>query len=186
MLFADLVNFTSKAELMGTDRTARLLNEWMQMATDVVFTENGAIDKFIGDCVMVLFGAPLDLAPKAQVERAVACAQRLMRAMDEKNESWQKNFGLTFELRVGINLGEAIVGSFGNEKRSDYTVIGSAVNLASRIENIAEPGQILLSQSAARYLPQRRIAGLGTRSVRGMKETQEFFELQQDPLPSAV
>jgi class 3 adenylate cyclase len=186
ILFADLVSFTAKAEQIGTERTARLLNQWMHMATDVVFAENGTIDKFIGDCVMVIFGAPLDLTPEAQVERAVACAHHLMRAMEEKNKSWMQDFGVSFELRVGINLGEAIVGSFGNEKRSDYTVIGGAVNLASRIENMAEPGQILLSQSAARYLPEDRVSGLGARSVRGMKGTQELFELQREPWQSAV
>ncbi len=186
ILFADLVDFTAKAEEIGTERTARLLNQWMHMATDVVFEENGTIDKFIGDCVMVIYGAPVDLPPEVQVERAVACAQHLMQAMEAKNESWQKDFGVQFQLRVGINLGEAIVGSFGSEKRSDYTVIGDAVNLASRIENLANPGQILMSQHAARYLPASRVSGLGSRPVRGMKGEQELFELQRAPLESAV
>lgn len=186
ILFADLVDFTAKAEQLGTDRTARLLNQWMHMATDVVFAENGTIDKFMGDCVMVLFGAPLDLTPEAQVKRAVACAQNLVRAMDEKNKTWLREFGVSFELRVGINQGEAIVGSFGSEKRSDYTVIGDAVNLASRIENMASPGQILLSQSAVRYLPHHAVRTLGSRPVRGMKENQEIFELERDRFPAAI
>ncbi len=186
ILFADLVDFTSKAEQIGTESTARLLNQWMHMATDVVFEENGTIDKFIGDCVMVIYGAPVDLPPEVQVERAVACAQHLMRAMEARNDIWQKDFGVQFQLRVGINLGDAIVGSFGSEKRSDYTVIGDAVNLASRIENLANPGQILLSQHAARYLPANLVSGLGSRPVRGMKGEQELFELQRSPLDSAV
>jgi class 3 adenylate cyclase len=186
ILFADLVDFTAKAEQLGTDRTARLLNQWMHMATDVVFAENGTIDKFMGDCVMVLFGAPLDLTPEAQVKRAVACAHNLVRAMEEQNEMWLRDFGVRFELRVGINQGEAIVGSFGSEKRSDYTVIGDAVNLASRIENMANPGQILLSQSAVRHLPDHAIRSLGSRPVRGMKETQEIFELERELLPAAI
>lgn len=186
ILFADLVDFTAKAEQLGTDRTARLLNQWMHLATDIVFAQNGTIDKFMGDCVMVLFGAPLDLSPEAQIDRAVACAQNLIRAMDEKSEAWLRDFGVSFELRVGINQGESIVGSFGSEKRSDYTVIGDAVNLASRIENMANPGQILLSQSAVRHLPQRAVRALGSRPVRGMKDNQEIFELQREPLPAAV
>jgi class 3 adenylate cyclase len=186
ILFADLVDFTAKAEQLGTDRTARLLNQWMHMATDVVFAENGTIDKFMGDCVMVLFGAPLDLTPEAQVKRAVACAHNLVRAMEEQNEIWLRDFEVSFELRVGINQGEAIVGSFGSEKRSDYTVIGDAVNLASRIENMAVPGQILLSQSAVRYLPDHAVRSLGARPVRGMKETQEIFELNRELLPAAI
>lgn len=185
ILFADLVDFTSKAEQIGTESTARLLNQWMHMATDIVFDENSTIDKFIGDCVMVIFGAPVDLSPENQVERAVACAQHLMRVMEEKNTIWIQDFGISFELRVGINLGEAIVGSFGSEKGSDYTVIGDAVNLASRIENMAAPGQILLTQHAARYLPESRVSCLGSRSVRGMKGTQQLFELQRDAWPSA-
>jgi class 3 adenylate cyclase len=186
ILFADLVDFTAKAEQLGTDRTARILNQWMHMATDIVFAENGTIDKFIGDCVMVLFGAPLDLTPEAQIGRAVACAQDLLRAMEEKNDAWLRDFGVSFELRIGINQGEAIVGSFGSEKRSDYTVIGGAVNLASRIENMANPGQILLSQSAARHLSDHAVRALGSRPVRGMKESQEIFELQHESVSAAV
>ncbi|WP_141733430.1 adenylate/guanylate cyclase domain-containing protein [Oligoflexus tunisiensis] len=185
ILFADLVDFTSRAEQLGPERTARLLNQWMHMATDVVFAESGTIDKFIGDCVMVIFGAPLESAPDKQVERAVACARHLMRAMEGQNQVWLRDFGVSFQLRVGINLGEAIVGSFGSEKRSDYTVIGGAVNLASRIESMAEPGQILLGQNAARHLSSSQVAALGARAVRGMKGTHELFQLHRDELSPA-
>jgi class 3 adenylate cyclase len=180
ILFADLVDFTAKAEQLGPERTARLLNQWMRMATDVVFAANGTIDKFMGDCVMVIFGAPLEIPAATQVEQASACARHLMRAMEGQNQIWMRDFGVSFQLRVGINLGESIVGSFGSEKRSDYTVIGGAVNLASRIENMAEPGQILLSQNAARHLSKSQITALGPRPVRGMKGTHELFQLHSD------
>ncbi|HYX38668.1 MAG TPA: adenylate/guanylate cyclase domain-containing protein [Oligoflexus sp.] len=186
IVFADLVDFTAKAELLGPERTARFLNQWMRIATDIIFEENGTIDKFIGDCVMVIYGAPLEITPKAQVERAVACARHLMAAMDDQNKIWTRDFGVSFQLRVGVNLGEAIVGSFGSEKRSDYTVIGGAVNLASRIENMAEPGQILLSRSAASYLDPSLVSSLGTRPIRGMQGAQELFQVRLEELQSAV
>ncbi len=186
IVFADLVDFKAKAEQLGPERTARFLNQWMRIATDIIFEENGTIDKFIGDCVMVIYGAPLEITPKAQVERAVACARHLMAAMDDRNKIWMRDFGVSFQLRVGVNLGEAIVGSFGSEKRSDYAVIGGAVNLASRIENMAEPGQILLSRSAASYLDPSLVSSLGTRSIRGMQGAQESFQVRLEELQRAV
>ncbi len=178
ILFADLVAFSATTEALGTDAIARLLNTYLKTMTEVVFAEGGTIDKFIGDAVMVIFGAPFESSPTDQVQRAVRCAERMFQALAELNLAWEKEFKTTLGLRIGINSGEAIVGSFGSEKRSDYTVIGNAVNIAARIEALAPPGEIVMSQTSAELYGRRNCQSLGNFRLKGVTEEQELFQVE--------
>lgn len=182
ILFADLVSFTAKSEALGAHKTAALLHAYFDVMSREIFACSGTIDKFIGDAIMVIFGAPQDQEPTVQAERAVRCAQAMLMALDELNQTFQRDYGLSFEMRIGINTGEAIVGSIGSENRSDYTVIGSAVNLASRIENIAEPNRIFISASTARLMPDELCENIGPYRLRGVTEEQTLFRVRKPGL----
>ncbi|HET9239916.1 MAG TPA: adenylate/guanylate cyclase domain-containing protein [Oligoflexus sp.] len=178
ILFADLVSFTAKSEALGAHKTAALLHAYFDVMSREIFACSGTIDKFIGDAIMVIFGAPQDQEPAVQADRAVRCAQAMLSALDVLNQTFQHEYGITFQMRIGINTGEAIVGSIGSENRSDYTVIGSAVNLASRIENIAEPNGIFVSASTARLMPDGLCENLGPYRLRGVTEEQNLFRVR--------
>jgi class 3 adenylate cyclase len=178
ILFADLVSFTAKSEALGAHKTAALLHAYFDVMSVEIFACSGTIDKFIGDAIMVIFGAPQDQEPAVQAEQAMRCAQAMLKALDELNRKFQDEYGLTFEMRIGINTGEAIVGSIGSANRSDYTVIGSAVNLASRIENIAEPNRIFMSASTARLMPDGLCENIGPHRLRGVTEEQTLFRVR--------
>jgi class 3 adenylate cyclase/Flp pilus assembly protein TadD len=178
ILFADLVSFTAKSEALGAHKTAALLHAYFDVMTREIFACSGTIDKFIGDAIMVIFGAPQDQEPCVQAEQAVRCAQAMLTALDELNQKFQDEYGLSFAMRIGINTGEAIVGSIGSENRSDYTVIGSAVNLASRIENTAEPNRIFMSASTASLMPEGLCENIGPYRLRGVTEEQNLFRVR--------
>lgn len=108
---------------------------------------------------MVIFGAPAPLDANIQAERAVACAQELLLAVARVHH---------FQLRIGIHQGMATVGIFGSEKRSDFTAIGSTVNIASRIEGRAQPQEILMSEAVAQHLPDVEVMDCGFYELRGI------------------
>ena len=112
---------------------------------EVIFEHGGTVDKFIGDAIMVLFGAPVEESPEKQAHRAARCALAMQDKMKAFNLSWSQEEIPALKMRIGLHQGRAIVGNFGSDQRSDYTAIGPAVNLASRVETAAEPGQIYLS-----------------------------------------
>lgn len=147
VFFSDLENFTGLADRLDPDVLSTVLNEYLSEMSEIAFRHGGTIDKFIGDAVMVFFGAPVALAPEEQVERALRMASEMHRRIGELNADW-KGRGLLeggFTCRMGVHTGEATVGSFGSRVRAEYTVIGSAVNLAARLERACPPGRVLLS-----------------------------------------
>ena len=125
----------------------------------VIFEFGGTIDKFIGDAVMVLFGAPQDMSAEQQVERATRCALAMNEALDRLAMSWTDERAVALKMRIGIHHGPAVVGNFGSEQRSDYTAIGPTVNFAARIESASEAGAVYVSESVAALLAERRRAG---------------------------
>ncbi len=145
VLFADIVGFTSLAERLRPEEVVAILNELFTFATEIILRRGGTIDKFIGDCIMAVFGAPSS-APDDAV-RAVQAAEDLMRWIDVGNRRWRKAYDIELQLAIGINTGPVVAGNVGSEKRMEYTVIGDTVNVAARLEALAGPGQILLSHS---------------------------------------
>lgn len=168
VLFADLCGFTSSTERLGPAKIARILNSFLVRMTDVIFEEGGTIDKFIGDGILVFFGAPTAMPTQTQIERAARCALRMQEELVALNAQWLEIEFHSFQMRIGLHHGPAIVGSFGGKRRSDYTAIGHTVNLASRIESQAEPGQILMSSAVRDYLGEDVWESAGSFKLKGV------------------
>ncbi|WP_324951079.1 adenylate/guanylate cyclase domain-containing protein [Oligoflexus sp.] len=180
VLFADLCSFTRATEHLGAETVATILNHFLASMTDVIFRYGGTIDKFMGDGIMVIFGAPTHLSIAEQAQRAAACAASMMQELERLNHGWLVDFQWEFQMRIGVNQGVSIVGTFGGDRRADYTVVGSAVNIASRVEGEAEPNQILLTSTVARHLQSRLIQPAGSRQLRGVSAAVEVFALTME------
>ena len=180
VLFSDLKGFTSTSETLGATEIATLLNEYLTAMNDVIFEHGGTIDKFIGDAIMVMFGAPKDMDVAHQAERAAACANAMQIAMDKMVASWASRGAGHLAMRIGIHQGPAVVGNFGSDRRSDYTCIGPTVNLAARIESTAEPGQVFVSESVRAHLNPGRTESVGSFTMKGVSTEQVLFRLKPE------
>jgi adenylate cyclase len=143
VMMTDLRGFTSLAESMPPEKTVAVINNYLEGMTDVIVKHQGTIDEFIGDAILVIFGAPV-LRPD-DAERAVVCAVEMQLAMEEVNARAQAQGLPAVDMGIGINTGEVVVGNIGSKKRAKYGVVGSAVNLTSRIETYTIGQQILIS-----------------------------------------
>ncbi|HRH45997.1 MAG TPA: adenylate/guanylate cyclase domain-containing protein [Pyrinomonadaceae bacterium] len=148
VLFADIRGFTSLSEHENPEKMVRLLNRYFSAMTEIIFEFGGTLDKYIGDGLMAIFGAPTATPddPKNALKTAVAMQKRLLHLNKELRE---ENFP-TVQIGIGLHTGEATVGYIGSDKRSEYTAIGDTVNLAARLESNAHPGQILISDATAK------------------------------------
>ncbi|HET9237617.1 MAG TPA: adenylate/guanylate cyclase domain-containing protein [Oligoflexus sp.] len=152
ILAADIVGFTQGTESLGSERIAKILNQFMVTMGNVIFEHQGTIDKFIGDGVLAIFGAPLDMDAETQALQASRCAQAMIKALDGLNQELLPGLGWKLRLRIGMHQGVALVGSFGTRQRSDYGAIGDAVHIASRIQTVAGPNEVLLTTSVKQHL----------------------------------
>ncbi|NEO31094.1 MAG: response regulator [Symploca sp. SIO3C6] len=177
VLFSDIVGFTQLANKLQAHRIAELLNEYLEAMTDAVFDHGGTLDKFMGDGILAIFGAPEELSAREQVQRAIAAARQMHRCLRQLNQNWQRR-GLVehdgsspVRFRCGIHQGVAVVGMLGGSKRSDYTAIGPCVNIASRLQEAAEPNSILVSADVANFLYQDAIIKSRALQLKGIEET---------------
>jgi adenylate cyclase len=147
VLFADIRGFTAMAEKEKPEKVVGLLNRYFSVMTDIIFTHGGTLDKYIGDGLMAIFGAPTVGEEDAlnAVKAAVTMQKRLTTLNDELRA---EGYGQV-SVGIGLHTGEATIGYIGSDKRSEYTAIGDTVNLASRLESNAEGGQILMSEATA-------------------------------------
>lgn len=143
IFFSDIRGFTAWTERAEPDEVATRLNEYFAAMTPIIERHGGTLDKFIGDCVMVFFGAPA--ADEKHALHAVQMALDMQQEMTRLNESWCKRGYEPLHIGIGIHTGFVTVGNFGSSDFLDYTVIGRAVNLAARIESQAEGGKVLIS-----------------------------------------
>jgi PAS domain S-box-containing protein len=143
VLFADVRGFTRLAEGREPEDVVALLNRYFNMVVEIIFKYEGTLDKFIGDNVMAVFGAPIK--SNNDEERAVMAAMEIQSEMEKFNRERKLNNEDAISVGIGINTGEAVVGNIGSEKRMDYTVIGDTVNVADRIQSAASGGEILIS-----------------------------------------
>jgi len=150
VLFSDIRGFTALSESMNPDDMATLLSEYFTEMVDCVFRNGGTLDKFMGDAVMAQWGAPI--AAEDDADRAMTAALDMMRGLDELNKKWRAAGKPTLQIGIGLNYGEAFAGNIGSEKRLEFTVIGDAVNTASRLCSAAEGGEILLTDEMRRAL----------------------------------
>jgi len=153
VLFSDIRNFTSIAERMAPDAIAALLTEYFTEMVDVVFEHGGTLDKFIGDALMALWGAPI--AHQDDPKRALAAAAAMQRAVDGLNAAWAASGRPRIGVGIGINHGEAFVGNIGSHRRLEYTVLGDTVNVAQRLSTLAGSGEILVSEAFCRAVGGR-------------------------------
>lgn len=145
ILMSDLRGFSAVSERLPPETVVSMLNIYLGAMADEIVKYQGTIDEFIGDAILVLFGAPTQREDDAQ--RAVACALAMQIAMDEVNQK-NERLGLPkIEMGIGLNTGEVVVGNIGSAKRAKYGVVGSQVNLTARIESYTVGGQILISES---------------------------------------
>ncbi|MEH1934188.1 MAG: response regulator [Nostoc sp.] len=177
VLFSDIVGFTQLANTLRSRRVAELLNEYLAAMTKVVFGNGGTVDKFMGDAILALYGAPEELTPNEQVRRAINTARAMHRSLADLNQRWRdqgvfdgdKLTGVQF--RCGIHQGTAVVGMFGSAERADYTAIGPSVNIAARLQAAAVPGTILVSAAVADYLQEEEITKGSPLELKGVDET---------------
>lgn len=179
VLFADLRGFTAFAERMPPERVVQVLNQYLSAMAEAVLLRGGMVDKFLGDGLMALFGAPLpdeqhaDAAVRAALDALRRAKELARRAGDDPSSP-----GLS--VGIGIHTGEVIVGSIGSPKRLEYTAVGDTVNVASRLQELAAPGSVVLSQRAVEALsPELRALAepLPPAAIRGRSEPVALFRI---------
>jgi adenylate cyclase len=176
ILTSDLREFTSLSERMQPEEVIHILNLYLEYMADVITRYEGTIDEFMGDGILVLFGAPT--AREDDTVRAVACACAMQLAMGAVNER-MKQLGLpSLEMGIGINTGEVVVGNIGSEKRTKYGIVGSQVNLTYRIESYTTGGQILISETTLNDTRSVvKIGGHKQVKPKGVKEPITIYEV---------
>jgi adenylate cyclase len=176
IMFADVRGFTPLSEKLRPEEVVELLNEYFTNMTDIIFSHQGLLDKYIGDGLMALFGVAY--APDEAPANAVKAAMDMQRRMVGLREKFMERFDSQVSIGIGINTGIITVGYIGSVRRMEYTGIGDSVNLAARLESNTKPSQILVSSTTHQLLkgefPTRP---LGKIMVKGKSEPQEVFEV---------
>jgi adenylate cyclase len=176
ILFADVAAFTPFVERADPERVVALLNELFTVLSEVVLRQGGMVDKYIGDCVMAVFGLAKDGAN--HVEAALRTAEDMHRFVEASARRWREVYDVDVSLGIGIATGEALLGNLGSERRMEFTAIGDAVNVAARLETIARPAQTLVTGAvAARASDRFELRSLGRHPVRGKAEPVEILEV---------
>ncbi len=176
ILTSDLRGFTSLSERLPPERVVSILNIYLEAMADAITYHQGTIDEFMGDGILVLFGAPTQRDDDAK--RAVACAISMQQAMAGVNRQMQALNLPDLEMGIGINTGEVVVGNIGSQKRTKYGVVGSQVNLTYRIESYTVGGQILISESTRAEVGDiLKIDGAQQVSPKGVKEPISIYSI---------
>jgi adenylate cyclase len=182
ILFSDIRGFTRMSEHMEPHSVVELLNEYFSEMTDLIEESEGTLDKYLGDGIMAIYGAPISKPDDAL--RATKTAMEMQRALAALNRNWESRGQRALAMGVGVNTGPVTAGNIGSPKRMDYTVIGDAVNLASRLCSNAAPGQILVSESTFLQLngqiPAQRLEPI---RVKGKETPVELYDVfWRDPV----
>ena len=179
VLFSDIRDFTPKSEKLPPEKVVQLLNDYFTVMTDIIFKYDGTLDKFMGDAIMAIFGAPLE--QKDHALRASLVALEMIEALEQHKKEWCQKYGLDdFKIGVGIHTGVMAVGNMGSLKRFNYTVIGDSVNLASRLETLTKEYNVPILISGAHYkLVKENIIAkeLGAVRVKGKEEETVIYSL---------
>ena len=175
VLFTDIIDFTQLAEQSPPRETNIILNQYFSAMVEIIFRFDGTLDKYIGDGLMAVFGAPME--GKNDAERAILAAKEMKRqlaVMMATQEGGRKKL----DIRIGINTGRVVAGNIGSPRRLDYTVIGDPVNIASRLESIAKPNQILIGEETYRAVKGKfKIKKIGPKKVKGKRAEIMVYEV---------
>lgn len=177
LMFVDIRGFTPLSEKMEPEDIIKILNEYLDLCSRAVFAQEGTIDKFMGDGVMSIFGAPI--AQDDHPERAVRAALQMQRESGKLAEQLLERYGRSVSFGVGVNSGPAVVGNIGSHERLDYTAIGDTVNLAARLESNAKPGQILISKATYERIKEKfEVTALDPIKVKGKENLVEIYQVE--------
>jgi len=176
ILYTDVRGFTAMSEKLPAEEVVNLLNEHFNILTHVAFKHKGTVDKFIGDAVMVIFGAPIK--QKDHALRAVQCGIEMQQAVVELNKKLAKK-GKQIHIGVSINSGEAIIGNIGSDQFMDYTAIGDTVNTASRMQSAAGAGEVVISPAPLQQVKGNvKVIKKETIKVKGKEKPITVFKIK--------
>ncbi len=175
VLFADIVGFTSMSEKMSPAAVALLLNDYLSRMTDIIFKYDGTLDKYIGDAIMAVYGAPLEMVDHAA--RAIKSALEMQARLTEFNS--ERKEGPHLRIRIGINSGRAVAGEIGSINKKEYTVLGDVVNTASRLESsVAKPGMVVIGENTHEMVKgQFNVNPLPKATLKGKEKEVAVFEV---------
>ncbi len=183
VLFSDIRNFTSISEGMTPEQLVSLINTYLSLMTKTIMNENGTVDKYIGDAIMAIYGAPIH----SDVHPAEACraALKMMHDLDRVRGEWMERGYPAINIGIGINTGRMVVGNMGSEDRFDYTVMGDSVNLASRLEGLTKAygAGIIISEFTEGELTDFVVKDLDLVRVKGKDKPIRIFELLAEGPP---
>jgi class 3 adenylate cyclase len=191
VFFSDIQDFSIITDAMEPEELAQLLNEYFAEMIRIVFQFGGTVDKLMGDGLVAFFGAPVGMEPSIGALRSVQMAVNMQQRLDFLNEQWkQRGCAHTIKVRMGINTGLAIVGSFGSDAWANYTAIGSQINIAARLQQMAEPGQILISHSTYALVAENiKAKRMGETFLKGSHypiQAYQFEELLETERPTSI
>lgn len=175
VLFSDIKGSTTMGERLPPDEVKDIMNDCLSLMEAEILKRDGTVDKYLGDGIMALFGAPI--SHEDDPERAVHAALAIQEKVKEYARKVEKRAGTLLEVRVGINTGKVLAGHIGKEK-ADYTVMGDAVNLASRMESMATPGRVQISHNTYRHIKRRfNFDAKGALKVKGLAREVKAYEV---------
>jgi len=181
LFFSDIEGFAATADLVEPEDLASVLNEYLAEMTEIGNRHGATIDKFVGDAIMIFFGAPEATDDHDHALRAVRMALEMQSRMAELQAQWHRHgFERPFRIRIGINTGHASIGNFGSRDRMDYTAIGRQVNLAARLQARCEPGKVLISHSTWVLIQDEvTCTSRGEIEVKGFHQPINVYEVEQ-------
>lgn len=176
VLFADIRGFTSYSENREPHQVVEFLNDFLTKMTRIIFDKNGTLDKYLGDGLMAIFGAPFHMSDAPYW--AVRSALEMQACMARYQQEWEQKYGFTGRLGIGINTGEVTSGSIGSPDRMDYTVIGDSVNLGARLQAMAVKSDIVISEDTYKHVQDRiQVEPMGTVQVKGRQQQLDVFRI---------
>jgi class 3 adenylate cyclase len=176
ILFANIRGFASMSERIEPEELIDALNQYFAVMTDVVFRHGGTLDKYVGDGILSFFGDPIPFEDHA--ERAVAAALEMRQRLRGLRAKWMEDLDEELNVGIGVSTGYVTVGNIGSDTRTEYTVIGNHVNLASRLANIAEPNQILVSERTFTAVARRvEATPLDEIALEGLQRPVRIFQI---------
>jgi adenylate cyclase len=183
-MFCDIRGFTTMSEGLSAEQLGHLINEFLTPMTDIIMAHQGTIDKYIGDCIMAFWNAPLDDPDHAK--NAVAAAQEMREKLVGLNAAWLAEGRPELHIGIGVNTGECSVGNFGSHQRFNYSLLGDPVNLSSRLEGLTKQYgvDLIIGEDTAVLLDNPGLIELDLVAVKGKTRAVRIFTLPPHPVES--